>query len=226
MKPYQNLFEDAYNAKAKYKLFNKLYFDTALPDMELNLVKLRRTAAQVVANDHIDLNADFFNTATEKNKDAVLIHEMIHVWVNVKGFGRQGNLHQGEFLRKAKELEKITGLKLAGTRTKDSEDYTDAEKISMIAVIKTYSRDFLKKNAVSIDFYSTLEKAKEVIRPVERYFYHIYKIDTNSPIVSYDVAKKNVDTSKGWITYTTNFVKDIMDGIKKYSEYSELIEIV
>ena len=235
LKRYERRFEDSYDIKQKYKKFNKLYFDNNLPLIKIKYVsKSSKFIAQVeyIKNelDTLTINLKYFETLSEKNKDAVLIHEMIHIWVTVAGHKRKGNLHQGEFLIKAKSIENRTGLKISGRTHKDSEDYEDVVKISVYAVIKTYTKKFIKKNAQSLDFYSSIDKAENVINNINKelpsYYYHLYKIQTNSPVVAYKVVEKNIDTSRGWLVYKNDFIRHIMDGIKKYPEYAELIKII
>ena len=237
MKRYISLLEDTYNIKDKYNLFNKLYFENKLPNIEIKQVnKNSRFIGQVISSRenvilHMEINSKNFDGLSDKNKDAVLVHEMIHVYVNRKG-DDPDNLHRGKFLIKAKELEKKTGLKIIGRFYRDSDDlelkYKDVDKIDVYAVIKTYTKNFLKKNAQSIDFYSTLDKAEEIGRnlAMNNYFSHIYKIQTNTPLIGYDQIKKNIDTSRGWVVYKPIFIKNIMDGIKKYSNYAEYIKTI
>jgi hypothetical protein len=236
MKLYKRIFEDSYDVYKKYISFNNLFFEKRLPiDIPINYEnKKAKRIAQVTFSPKeeyiksLDINTYHFNKLSDKNKDAVLIHEMIHIWVHVIGLRRGGNLHQGEFLNKAKEIENKTGLNIHGRFYRDSEDYSDEEKIEVYAIIKTFGRKFLKQNVVSIDFYSNerdaLQKAKGLV--VEKYFIHIYKIKANSPIISYDDIEKRIDTSSGWIHYTNQFFRMIMTGIKKYPEFAELITIL
>jgi len=238
MKPYKRFFKEDnktnYNLYNSYKKFNHLYFNGELPNISIEIVnKSEKFIGQIIGDNKIlQINSKIFDSLSDKNKDAILLHEMIHIWVRVSGYDRKNNLHQGQFLIKAKELEKQTGLNIIGRFHKDSETYEDIEKIPVYAVIKTYTKNFLKQNVESIDFYSTADKAEKVVQsivqsyPERKYFYHIYKIDANSPIILYDTAKKYMDTSSGWINYTNSFVRRIMDNIKKYTDYSKLIKII
>jgi len=232
MKRYKPLFESTpnYDLNKKYKEFNKLYFNNELSPIDIKEVQSKAPFIARIVKAHMDINEPRFNPLTEKNKDAVFIHEMIHVWLDQKGISDSKNLHLGEFLIKAKEIEKKSGLNIRGRFHKDSDDleskYQDSEKIDVYAVIKTYTNKLLKQNLTSIDFYSSLPKAEEIAKGLNtgNHFTHIYKIQTNSPIIEYDKIKHNIDTNRGWVVYPKQFISALLDRIKKYSNYAEKIK--
>lgn len=237
MRRYISIQENNYNIEQKYKLFNKLYFNSKLPGINIILVnKKAKFIAQVCYDkkeklSHLEINR-YFKDLSENNKDAVLLHEMIHIWVYIQNMSSSKNLHRGEFLKKAKEIESKIKLNISGRFHKDSDDlekkYSDKEKIEIYVIFKTYTPKFLKKNVESMDFYSNLDKAEEIGRNLAKnnYFSHIYKIVANSPIIDYNIIKKYIDTSKGWLVFKDNFVKNIIQNIKDYPKYSELIKII
>lgn len=224
-----------YDPEAKYKLFNKLYFDNELPMIKFKaLTSLKKaTIAHAEGHETIAFNIDNFSKLSDKNKDAILLHEMIHIWVSFKGYPFKGNIHQGAFNVKAKELEQKSKLNLIGRFHKDSDDleqkYSGMEKKKVYLVFVNSTIKLLKKNLRYVEFFSTLEKAENFAKEkgenrTRNDFWFIYEVTANSPILEYDKYSKYLDKFKAWLVLPSQTSSFLLEKIKEFPQYAKFID--
>lgn len=123
---YKSKFKEnnEYDLKSKYKRFNKLYFNSELPDVPIKWETSKRVVGggayplkingDIVGLEKIELSQNFYNyiipEVIEDVYDSMLIHEMIHGWV-FQNIGRIKNVHGLEFKNKLKDILKKSNFK-------------------------------------------------------------------------------------------------------------------
>lgn len=236
LKKYKRLEEMTYNLETKYNFFNKKLFGGSLPNIQLSWKTKTRgdTVGLAYGNTEIVLNKTKLENFSEKNIDAVLIHEMIHIWVANEGYPDKGNIHQGAFNVKAKELAKVTGLKLTGTTLRDSDDlelkYQDKKKIPVWVVVKNYFTPEIKLKTLDwLEFFSSEEKAisfakEQAEKRTQNVKFVVLRIETNSPIVEYDTISKYLDKVTAWVRLNSLFVKSLVKSFKEFPKYVKVID--
>ncbi len=174
----EELLEDViksteYNLEEKYKLFNKLYFYNLLPTIPLSYSKSKTVGGQVKARytkalgggnvlvqGSLSLTITNLYKRTEEQFDAILLHEMIHVYFIVNGnFTEQ---HGRYFNDLRKEISEKSGIDIPLTDN-ISDLELESDKNTKMGVILLKRKDgrysfalISKKNAI--------EKIQEIER--------------------------------------------------------------
>jgi predicted SprT family Zn-dependent metalloprotease len=221
--------KEDYNLQKKYKEFNKKVFNNELPD-KIPLVYVNKDATWVGQAynkgnipEKIEINKKHFEDYTTRKKDSLLIHEMLHLWIAVRGYIAKGNLHQGEFLKKAKEIEKKSNFTISGKFVKSIEDdFADLKKGDTYLLFFLSDDKLMWKNFRSLEIFSSKEKALEYVQKLKdkgdsdyKTYKHLYNVVTNSPIIDEEPAKAHEDKLKGYF-FSTPEIKYIINNIKKF----------
>ena len=124
MKRYNRKFKEAsYDLQKKFAYFNKLYFNSSLPDIVIEWDTSKRavggqTQFLRLAGEDISVRKI---TITKFDKfvvpeiledvyDSMLVHEMVHAWVFYT-YGHTKRPHGSEFVNKMKEIDKKKDLR-------------------------------------------------------------------------------------------------------------------
>jgi hypothetical protein len=175
------------NLPKMYSTFNKLYFDNELPtNLKVTWFKSKSVGGVASATydkrtkSFISINGIKLSSVLKRSKKhvvALLLHEMIHIWVYVQGIpytGGRDKSHGWEFQDKKKEIERKSGIQIP-----DTEDIQDAElgdhlkgKTKRLGIIAYVKKDM----GVSINFFTEKmmkEKSAEIVAYHEKYESHV-----------------------------------------------------
>lgn len=148
---------DSYNLKAKYAKFNTAYFNGQLPDIPLRFANLKgvggvanakiiRTGPKSKYRSNVELVPGSVEIVlsskfrrTEEELDAVLLHEMIHVYFYFAGQFEED--HGIAFNRMRRTISQLSGIEVPLTET-----FTDLElnvpvAVKAIGVLLIYKSD-------------------------------------------------------------------------------------
>ena len=235
LRRYKSIFEDHYDLEKKYKLFNKVYFNNILPFVKLTFVSSlpKNHAGEAHGHSEIKINKTYFSDYTERQKDSLLIHEMVHIYISFIGksneknkYGQGLNLHKGEFIRKAKEIEhKNPDLTILGTTmTKTTSDYSGQEQKSLFILISYPPHKFKSKRilnaggALLLDKIPNNEKLLEFAKKIwSDSIIELYEIKLNTILGSYE--NYYPQTQRKQITTYISDVKDLLNAMRKNKEY-------
>ena len=230
--------------KRLYMYYNNLLFDGKLPnDIKIEIKNINgnvgaRAFPNYVAGkwefEKIEINNKFINSLNEKEFHSILVHEMIHGWTYITQTYNSKNIHKGEFLRKAKEIENKTELKVIGTTlSNELKDYKHLDQVKVYLVFFVWKNDFgnipqIPKNSIISDFkfYSydqknINQKAKEDAIKKRYMGYYIYEINANTPNFMYDdFIKKYINKNVKWLA---KGIKQMLSITKKDKINAKLI---
>ena len=220
-----------YDLYAKYAKFNQIYFDNKLPqNMEIVYRDFggRSSFGARATEDLIEVNAHYFEKLSERQKDSVIVHEMVHIWTHVTGTYNSKNIHKGEFLKKAKEIERQNPeLDIVGTVLKQRKDDFDSESPSVYMVFFTHDKNadkLMSKNVDGYKFYSVDTPIKDIEKDntIDSFYNQgfIYRVETNSPIIGYDQIKGILGKN---INPTNKALKHFFSLVKRNPEYAEFV---
>lgn len=170
-----------YDLKKKYQHFNAMLFDNTLPDipirfsplkgvgghvvitltrepgtprpspMEIRLgLKDKYDGAKVKEGSHQMVISNLFKRS-EQGLDAILLHEMVHVYFN--SIGRFGEGHGMDFSKKVRELSGKVGFDIPLTDNIEKMGLGDVNKLKTVGVIFVFARDGKVHVAVVNDKY-------------------------------------------------------------------------
>jgi hypothetical protein len=148
-----------YNLDAKFAHYNRLCFDGVLPKIPLKFSVLKGAAGVCkyktltagvrqgmslrqkrqlptrLMDGSLRIILDRKYLRSEEEIDAILVHEMIHAWFAIQGDYHEN--HGSSFLRKLRECEAKTGLKIPVTeRVAEKEIAADIPDVKLIVILQ------------------------------------------------------------------------------------------
>lgn len=130
-----------------YRDFNKKFFGGVLPDVPIKFGKLKTMGAYftckvrrtkmppsvtiVSGTELIKIDTQFVRT--DEQMTALLLHEMVHVWVAAMGLDER-EMHGPRYMTKLRELRKLSGIDIPETE-KGTKELVDKEKRLEVGVI-------------------------------------------------------------------------------------------
>jgi hypothetical protein len=145
--------ETPYDLQGRYDTFNRAYFDGALPTIPLQFADLKSVGGAVKAkikrigpasrfNKYanceivpgsmiLQLSSRFKRSAA--TLDAILLHEMIHVYFN--SIGDIGENHGSKFLAMMRKISVLSGIRVPLKDTVDDAELSDPTALKAVGVI-------------------------------------------------------------------------------------------
>jgi len=195
------LNEDAstYDLHGKYASFNSLYFDGKLPNIKLKWTNSSKLAGEVrvkyfvtmfkgkkIINsfEHLHLGISKYYIRDDGDIDGILLHEMIHVYLDTVGIheGYNGIKHHGkEFMDKLKVVEKKSKIKISLT------DNLPKAKLSKVADVGVVLAKTDKGYVIAVINKTTYNKNKDSLVSPTRWSFGNSLKSFRSGIVSNDL---------------------------------------
>lgn len=185
----------AYDLQKKYDHYNQLLFGGELPQIPIKWATLKGVGGEVrikvkgippnprmvraglvdkyhgmevVPGSHMMLISNLFKKS-ERGLDAIMIHEMIHVYFN--HIGKLGEQHGIAFLRMARQLSEKVGFEVPLTDNVEKFGLADDAKLKQVGVQIIYRKDdtmsvaMFPANGLVAFLPALLERWRGMIRP-------------------------------------------------------------
>lgn len=166
------------NLKKMYDTFNGLYFNNELPkdlsvswyksktlggEVSVLVKKISKYKKEVVKVNHLKIS----NVMERSKKDlvAILLHEMVHVWVAVNNIHE--NMHGPAFEEKRKDIEKVSGISIPKTEAIGAIGLSDKLKQKTKDVIVVVYVN--KKMQSYVQLYSDKSNIQDILTHFEKY---------------------------------------------------------
>lgn len=222
----------------QFDYFNKLFFNGELSKIPVSFENYSRGDRGAAGMYHlstprrISLNADSFSSQSDKYIDSVLIHEMIHQWMDENNLDTKQH-HSKTFKNKVDEINKISGNKyrVGYTEVSAAIDDEDLEIKKTYWVIPLYQSGLALKNLQST-FHIMSEETfslNEVMKFLEWVNYktnvhtksiYILEVNINNNFITEESLKGKIDViPKGYYTWATEYDRRLFKLLKQSKDY-------